>query len=41
MTAEIRHDLFRKVVGDDTSIEQLVGGFEFTRARSGTPANGI
>jgi gluconolactonase len=30
MTVEIRHDIFRKVVGDDPQIEQLATGFEFT-----------
>jgi gluconolactonase len=30
MTAEIRDDLFRKVVGDETAVERLATGFDFT-----------
>lgn len=30
MTAEIRDDLFRKVVGDETAVEHLAAGFDFT-----------
>jgi gluconolactonase len=30
MTAEVRDDLFRKVVGDETAVERLATGFAFT-----------
>ena len=30
MTAEIRDDLFRKVIGDAAAVESLATGFDFT-----------